>query len=118
MDRRLFLRQIVAPAVALGGCTGAFAGSGPPPFTHGPASMEVTSRSALVWHRANSRRLVQVEYGLDLALMKPTTPTIKASADSDYTVVAELTHLLPAREYYYPGVVLPRCEGNPFNRSD
>lgn len=109
ISRRAFIRQVgLAPVAPLVGCaTGGF-GVGPSGFSFGPASAEVGSRSALVWLRARGRSAIRVEYGLDPGLANAsTTPLAEATSESDYTLTFELTGLLPDREYFYRGVVLP-----------
>ncbi len=116
ITRRTFLRQIaVACAGTLAGSAGGgvtWASSG---FSFGPASAEATSSSVLVWFRASGRGRVQVEYGLEPGLASSSvTRAIEATLETDYTVVHELTGLLPDRRYFYRGVLLePGPTGSP-----
>ena len=57
LDRRTFLRALgLAPLVALEGCaTELLRTTGRSQIEYGPAAFEVTSRSALVWHRLQRR---------------------------------------------------------------
>jgi alkaline phosphatase D len=68
---------------------------------------EVTSRSALVWHRARRRGRVKVEYSADARFTSVgSTAAVDAPGDRDSTVVVELTGLDPGREYFYRGVAV------------
>ena len=108
ITRRTFLRRIaLLSAGTLAGCATGVATFAPPAFSFGPASAEVTSRSALVWLRAAGRMPVQVEYGLEPGLgSSSVTRAVEATPETDYTAVFELTGLLPDRQYFYRGVLL------------
>jgi alkaline phosphatase D len=74
--------------------------------SYGPASLEVTTESALVWHRLPGDGRLQVEYaaadeGFGQAMR---TPAVDVTAETDYTTVAPLLALRPGREYVYRAV--------------
>lgn len=107
-SRRTFLRQMVlGSAATLVGCATGGLGFGSAAFSFGPASAEVTSRSALVWLRTGARSRVQVEYSLDRELSNAlATPFYEATAESDYTVTIEVAGLVPGRQYFYRGIAM------------
>jgi alkaline phosphatase D len=100
---------------ALGGC--AAAGGPPPAIDHGPAAFEVTSRSALVWHRLRGGGRLHVEYTAEGAAGQVwRTPTVAVTADTDYTVALPLEGLGPGREYVYRAVVEDAAARGPAGR--
>lgn len=108
ITRRAFLQQIAAASAAtLAGCAPSGLGVLEPAFAFGPTSAGVTSHSALAWFRTSGPRRVAVEYGLDPGFRKASvTRAVEARPETDYTVVIELTGLLPDRRYFYRGVAL------------
>ncbi|HEU4371272.1 MAG TPA: alkaline phosphatase D family protein [Methylomirabilota bacterium] len=89
---------------ALGGCA-AVGGPPPSPVDYGPAAFEVTSRSALVWHRLRGGGRLHVEYAIDAGFTQVRrTPVVEATAESDYTVALPLEGLAAGREYLYRAV--------------
>lgn len=66
----------------------------------GPMSGDVTDTRAILWARFTGTASVRVEYGTTQAL-GTTGPTVRATADTDFTVKPELTNLLPNTRYYY-----------------
>lgn len=109
LTRRAFLSGVVlGSAATLAGCATAGISFGSAGFSFGPTSAEVTSRSALVWLRARGRSRITVEYSLDRDLPSASvTSALEATPETDYTVLADLTGLLPGREYFYRGLLLP-----------
>jgi alkaline phosphatase D len=90
--------------VALGGCASARVGA-PSPVAYGPAALEVTSRSALAWHRLAGAGRLQVEYAADASFAgAQRTPAVDVTADTDYTAAVTLEGLGPGREYVYRAV--------------
>lgn len=105
LDRRSVLRGLaLAPAAALAACAGR-------PTTgaavhYGPAAFEVTSRSALVWHRLQGPGRVHVEYATDADFVSAArTPTVEVTDATDFTATQALAGLAPGREYVYRAVV-------------
>jgi len=77
---------------------------GHPVFTHGVASGDVTSTSAILWTRVDRRTSVKVEVwdNPDLAGPKAFEETrAQTSAENDFTVEFDATGLTPATTYYY-----------------
>jgi alkaline phosphatase D len=73
---------------------------------YGPAAFEVTSRSALVWHRLHGRARVHLEYAADASFTEVArTPAAEVQAETDYTVTLALDGLAPDHEYFYRAVV-------------
>jgi phosphodiesterase/alkaline phosphatase D-like protein/glycerophosphoryl diester phosphodiesterase len=70
--------------------------------THGVASGDVTSSSAIVWTRANQESQVNVEFSTDPDF---TTDALAGSANAtaanDFTVQVKLDGLNPGTRYYY-----------------
>ena len=108
ITRRAFLQQIaVASAATLAGCAPSGRNLPETAFAFGPTSAEVTARSALVWFRTSGQSRVKAEYGTDPGFGKTSvTRAVEAGPATDYTVVIELTGLLPNRQYFYRGVAL------------
>ncbi|MFQ5931324.1 MAG: alkaline phosphatase D family protein [Nitrospiraceae bacterium] len=108
ITRRTFLHRVaMACAGTLAGCATGGVSLVSSAFSFGPASAEVTSNSALVWFRASDMGLVQVEYGLDPGLRGASVArAVEGTPETDYTLVHELTGLLPDRQYFYRGVLL------------
>ena len=81
--------------------------------THGVASGDVTSNSAVVWTRANQETPVDVEISLspDFAELQPGG-SANATVDTDFTAHVKLEGLDPGTRYYYrvsfpDGVISP-----------
>ena len=77
---------------------------GQPTFTHGVASGDVTSTSAILWTRVDRRTSVKVEVWDDPSLtgqkvFQATEP--QTSSAGDFTVKIEATGLEPDTAYYY-----------------
>src|SRR5215211_4104396 len=77
---------------------------GQPTFTHGVASGDVTSTSAILWTRVDRRASVKVEVWDDPSLtgqkvFQATEP--QTSSAGDFTVKIEATGLQPDTAYYY-----------------
>jgi alkaline phosphatase D len=72
---------------------------------YGPAALEVTTESALVWHRLAAEGRLQVEYAADPDFAGALrTPAVEVTADTDYTAVVTLQGLRPGRQYVYRAV--------------
>ena len=99
-------RSIGASGIAvmfLGAGAGAQSGGGPV-FTHGVASGDVTSRSAILWTRIDRDTAVKVEVWSNPQLKgkKAFQQVIpNAPADRDFTVKVDATGLLPDTTYSY-----------------
>jgi alkaline phosphatase D len=77
---------------------------GQPTFTHGVASGDVTSTSAILWTRVDRRTSVKVEVWDDPSLtgqkvFQATEP--QTSSAGDFTIKVEATGLQPDTTYYY-----------------
>src|SRR5262249_33605610 len=74
-----------------GGTPGA---PGPLALTHGIASGDVTSSSAVIWARASDRAQLHVEYDTDPSFSHPRSqPGGTAGAETDFTASAKLDRL-------------------------
>lgn len=73
-----------------------------PRLTHGIASGDVTSESAVIWARANAAAWIYVEYAGDAAFSQPKSvaPT-QTQAATDYTARVTLSGLTPDTLYHY-----------------
>jgi len=101
---------------ALGGCAVARSPA-PAPIDYGPGAFEVTSRSALVWHRLRGGGRLHVEYATDAGFAPAArTPAVEVTADTDYTVALPLDGLAPGREYVYRAVVEGTAARGPAGR--
>ncbi len=73
---------------------------------YGPATFEVTSRAAIVWHRLSGPGRVHVEYAPDADFAAAVrAPAAKAADATDFTVTRALQGLTPGRQYVYRAVV-------------
>ena len=93
----------------LGGATAALAVGRARParaalLSFGPASFDVTSTSALVWHRTDGATRVRVEYGTSATQLDRAAPAVSVTEATDFTLVTELTGLTPATSYFYRAV--------------
>ncbi|MGH7412343.1 MAG: alkaline phosphatase D family protein [Candidatus Methylomirabilis sp.] len=71
-------------------------------ITHGIASGDVTSRSAVIWARASDRADMHVDYDISPGFPNPRSKgTSAASEATDYTASVKLERLKPATRYYY-----------------
>jgi alkaline phosphatase D len=73
-------------------------------LSFGPASFDVTSTSALVWHRTDAATRVRIEYGTSATHLDRALPAVSVTNASDFTVVSELGGLTPATPYFYRAV--------------
>jgi alkaline phosphatase D len=111
LGRRAFLAGLLG-AAAVPGC--APLPGAPGHFTFGPAAVEATDTSALIWLRPSREGRGVVEYGPDPALADArATAPVAATRESDLTVAVPLTGLAPGREHFYRGVLLPAGRGEP-----
>jgi phosphodiesterase/alkaline phosphatase D-like protein/glycerophosphoryl diester phosphodiesterase len=70
--------------------------------THGVASGDVTSSSAIVWTRTNQASQVNVEFGTDPNLTTDVLAgSVNATAANDFTARVKLDGLNPGTRYYY-----------------
>ena len=73
---------------------------------YGPAAFEVTSRSALIWHRLLRRGRLHLEYATDADFATAeATPAVEVGEATDFTAALVLDGLAPGREYFYRAVV-------------
>jgi alkaline phosphatase D len=116
IDRRTLLRGLgLMPALALGAC----AGRGTPtwPLAYGPAAFEVTSHSALIWHRLHAHGRLHVEYAAEPGFAgAERTATVDVGDATDHTVTLALEGLAPDREYVYRAVVESTGTRGPMGR--
>lgn len=85
-----------------GTVTGSGGGSGELQLTHGVASGDVTSHSAVVWARAGGPARIHVEYDTDPAFSHPKRRSgALATEATDYTAQVKLEGLKPDTVYYY-----------------
>jgi alkaline phosphatase D len=104
MKRSLSAVVLALALGAVGSPAGAVDQPGQPVFTHGVASGDVTSTSAILWTRVDRRTSVKVEVWDNAGLTGPkafqqTEP--QTSAGSDFTVKIDATGLTPDTTYYY-----------------
>lgn len=105
MRRSLLLAVVAAFAlVGVGSAALAVDGPGHPMFTHGVASGDVTSTSAIVWTRVDRATSIKVEVWDNPGLtgqkaFQRTEP--QTSSGSDFTVKIDATGLTPNTAYYY-----------------
>lgn len=106
MSRRDVVRALAAaPLAALGACASLPGDAARQTIALGPASADVTARSALVWHRAQRAGAFAIQYGDDPTFAGAArSEPVEASAGSDLTFVVELGGLTPDREYHYRAV--------------
>ena len=70
--------------------------------THGIASGDVTSRSAIVWTRTNHKSQVSVEFSTDPDFdTAESAGPANATAANDFTAQVKLDDLSPSTSYYY-----------------
>jgi alkaline phosphatase D len=105
----------LAPVLALNACAGRTAAVSP--VQYGPAAFEVTSRSALVWHRLQGAGRVHVEHATDADFASAVrTSAVEAAEGTDFTVTHALDGLAPGREYFYRAIVEGSAGRGPVGR--
>jgi alkaline phosphatase D len=87
------------------------AGAQPIRITHGVASGDVASRSAVIWSRADRTAEMHVEYDTNPAFPHPNDARSTNSAQNDFTATVQLEGLEPATRYYYR-VIFVDSNGN------
>ena len=117
LDRRTFLRALgLAPLVALEGCaTELLRTTARSQIEYGPATFEVSARSALVWHRLSAPGRVQIEYTA-VGGGPARTPPVDVTADSDLTATVALEGLVADREYECRALVQGASDPGPVGR--
>ena len=117
LDRRTFLRALgLAPLVALEGCaTELLRTTARSQIEYGPATFEVSARSALVWHRLSAPGRVQIEYTA-VGGGPARTPPVDVTADSDLTATVALEGLVANREYECRALVQGASDPGPVGR--
>lgn len=70
-------------------------------ITHGVASGEISSTSAVIWARANRKAKMLVEVDADPTFSNPDEKTTVVSEKSDYAAKITLKKLTPDTLYYY-----------------
>ena len=71
-------------------------------LTHGVASGDITTRSAVIWTRVNAPATVGVEYALDPNFTQPQAgPRVVTDQTRDYTARLRLGGLRPDTVYFY-----------------
>jgi alkaline phosphatase D len=78
---------------------------------------EVTSRSALAWHRLREAGRLRIEYATDADFAGASRSAVgEATETTDYTVAVPLDGLIPDRDYVYRAVLETTGERGPVGR--
>ena len=80
-------------------------------LSFGPASFDVTSTSALVWHRTDGPTRLRIEYGTSATHLDRAKLPVSVTGATDFTMVTELTGLSPATPYFYRAVTAEGAGG-------
>jgi len=70
-------------------------------ITHGVASGDVTTHTAVVWSRASRAATMVVEYDADVHFGRPARARARSASEADYTAQVRLTGLQPGTRYHY-----------------
>ncbi|MFW6189187.1 MAG: alkaline phosphatase D family protein [Planctomycetota bacterium] len=89
-----------------------------PAVVHGPMIGSVTENSARFWVRTSREAEVKAMVTPPLRLQGGlASPTVRSTAETNYTAVAEVTGLLPDTEYHYRVLVDGESIGVPRSRT-